>query len=240
MQASDKFARAVAVVIRLVLEGVVLYLTAKGVSKLPELVAQLRSSRLGEGFAVWVEKNHQRLLNNPKLVQNVGGATVKPVRSLATDAPEQPGPVKTKTRKPARVDTVAAIKKTTVIVEGTTMSAQRVLPGGGDNVAVIGRSMKGVEPFADALRKQGIEVETFSGPKISKAARDEFRDFSEKYDGNIPDDVLVNTKIFSENQAWVEGVMNKGNTVTDIGNPFGGGKSVFYEMEKFIIFGGAK
>ncbi|MGA7828443.1 MAG: DUF6861 domain-containing protein [Geobacteraceae bacterium] len=100
MSASRKFARAVAVLIRLVLEGVVLYLTARGVAKLPELVAQLKNSRLSEGFAVWVEKNHQRLMNNPKLTQDVGGTTGKPVRVLTdhTNMKEQPRPGAKKTK----------------------------------------------------------------------------------------------------------------------------------------------
>lgn len=100
MAASRKFACAVAVLIRLVLEGVVLYITARGVAKLPELVAQLRNSRLGEGFAVWVEKNHQRLMSNPKLTQDVGSATVKPVKVLDhTGVPEQPRPGMKKIKK---------------------------------------------------------------------------------------------------------------------------------------------
>jgi hypothetical protein len=100
MAASRKFAQAVAVLIRLVLEGIVLYLTARGIAKLPELVAQLRNSRLGEGFAVWVEKNHQQLMNNPKLTQDVGGTTGKPVRVLAdhTNMKEQPRPGAKKTK----------------------------------------------------------------------------------------------------------------------------------------------
>jgi hypothetical protein len=78
----------------------VLYLTARGIAKLPELVAQLRNSRLGEGFAVWVEKNHQQLMNNPKLTQDVGGTTGKPVRVLAdhTNMKEQPRPGAKKTK----------------------------------------------------------------------------------------------------------------------------------------------
>jgi hypothetical protein len=84
--------------IRLVLEGIVLYLTARGIAKLPELVAQLRNSRLGEGFAVWVEKNHQRLMSNPKLMQSsgAGGVAAKPVRTLTdhTTVKEQPRPGK--------------------------------------------------------------------------------------------------------------------------------------------------
>jgi hypothetical protein len=100
--ASEKFAQAVAVLIRLVLEGVVLYLTARGIAKLPELVAQLRSSRLGAGFATWVEKNHLRLMSNPKLMQSTGsvGVAQKPVKVLDhTNVPEQPRPGKKKVTK---------------------------------------------------------------------------------------------------------------------------------------------
>jgi hypothetical protein len=243
MAASRKFARAVAVLIRLVLEGVVLYLTARGVAKLPELVSQLRNSRLGEGFAVWVEKNHQNLMSNPKLRQSAGAGGVaakKPVRILTdhTTVKEQPRPKRIKKTTP--VDTITKIKNTTATARGTKISAQRVLPGTSDNVAVIGRNMDAVKPFADALGKQGIEVETFSGSKISDAANKEFFDLSELHNGNIPNDALVNTKMFSENKAWVEGIMNKGGTVADIGNPCDVGKSVFYEMEKSILFGGTK
>jgi hypothetical protein len=94
--ASEKFAQAVAVLIRLVLEGIVLYLTARGIAKLPELVAQLRNSHLGAGFATWVEQNHLRLMNNPKLKRTAGsggGVAEKPVRVLDhTGVPEQPRP----------------------------------------------------------------------------------------------------------------------------------------------------
>lgn len=103
-RASEKFAQAVAVLIRLVLEGIVLYLTARGIAKLPELVAQLRNSRLGAGFATWVEKNHLRLMNNPKLKQTAGsgGVAEKPVRVLTdhTQMNEQPRPGGTKKELP--------------------------------------------------------------------------------------------------------------------------------------------
>ncbi|HRR42270.1 MAG TPA: hypothetical protein P5244_13625, partial [Syntrophales bacterium] len=97
MDASKYFARAVAVLIRLVLEGIVLYITARGVAKLPELVAQLKSSRLGPGFAGWVEKNHLRLMNNPKLKRatGTGGAAEKPAKVIDhTNVQEQPKPGK--------------------------------------------------------------------------------------------------------------------------------------------------
>ena len=242
-RASEKFAQAVAILIRLVLEGVVLYLTDRGVAKLPELVARLRSSRLGDGFAAWVENNHQSLMRDPKLKQSAGagGCATKPVRVLDhTNVPEQPRPKKIKKRQPEHVDTVTIIKNTAVSVEGTQISAHRVLEGTIDNVAVIGRNMKGVEPFADALGKQGVNVETFSGLKISDEANREFAELSAFHNGNIPDDALVDTKMYSEDKAWIESIMSKGGTITDTDNPFDADKSVFYEMEKSIIFGGTK
>jgi hypothetical protein len=69
-------ARAVAVVVRLVLEGIVLFLLAKGTaavaSRLAELVGSLRNSKFGKGFADWVEKNHRKLFENPKLNRKRG------------------------------------------------------------------------------------------------------------------------------------------------------------------------
>lgn len=91
--AADKFARAVAVLVRLTLEGVVLYLTAKGVSHLPKLVARLKNSRFGAGFALWVQQNHQRLMQNPKLNGKANTAPAQPVRVLDhTSVPEQSRP----------------------------------------------------------------------------------------------------------------------------------------------------
>lgn len=93
-RAADKFARAVAVLVRLTLEGVVLYLTAKGVSRLPAVVARLKKSRFGVGFALWVQQNHQRLMQNPKLNGSATKAgAAQPVRVLDhSGVPEQPRP----------------------------------------------------------------------------------------------------------------------------------------------------
>jgi hypothetical protein len=69
-------ARAVAVVVRLVLEGIVQYLLAKGTaavaSRLAQLVGILRKSKFGNGFAEWVAKNYQKLFENPKLNRKKG------------------------------------------------------------------------------------------------------------------------------------------------------------------------
>ena len=72
MDAADNIAKGVAIVIRCILEGIVLYLTARGVAKLPQLLAELRKSKFGESFAVWVEANYQHMLKNPKLNKRVG------------------------------------------------------------------------------------------------------------------------------------------------------------------------
>ena len=42
--------------------------------------------------------------------------------------------------------------------------------------------------------------------------------------------------MFRENQVWAEKLVSEGYTVVDIGNPTQRGLSVFYEMEKGILF----
>lgn len=103
-KASEEIALGVAIIIRCLLEGIVLYLTIKGVSKLPELVANLKRSKFGEDFGIWVEQNYQQMLNNPKLTRRVGEGAAKkqPARVLTdlTNMPEQPKPGKTKKEPP--------------------------------------------------------------------------------------------------------------------------------------------
>jgi uncharacterized protein DUF6861 len=70
-EAAREMARALAVLVRLILEGIVAYLLEKGVSavtsRVGELVASLKKSKFGKGFAEWVEKNVERLINDPRL-----------------------------------------------------------------------------------------------------------------------------------------------------------------------------
>jgi hypothetical protein len=69
------FARAVAEVFRRVLQGIVAFLMKEGIgaakARMPELVTKLRASRLGEGFAKWVEAHWERLVRNKKLQPGV-------------------------------------------------------------------------------------------------------------------------------------------------------------------------
>jgi hypothetical protein len=70
-EASKTLAAAAAELMRGVLQGIVAFLLAKGTaaaaSRVPELAAKLRSSKLGAAFAEWVERNWSELVNNPKL-----------------------------------------------------------------------------------------------------------------------------------------------------------------------------
>jgi uncharacterized protein DUF6861 len=69
-EAAREMARALAVLVRLILEGIVAYLLAKGLSavksRVGELVASLKKSKFGKGFAEWVEKNVERIINDPR------------------------------------------------------------------------------------------------------------------------------------------------------------------------------
>ena len=69
-EAAKEMARGIAVLFRLVLEGIVMYLLAKGAAavaqRLPKLVEALKDSKLGKGFAEWIEKNHKSLIEDPK------------------------------------------------------------------------------------------------------------------------------------------------------------------------------
>jgi hypothetical protein len=85
-QAAHRMADAIALVFRGVLQGVVAFLVAKGTaaaaSRVPELVAQLRASKLGAGFAEWAEKNWARLIDEPKLKgERVAQRVAAPSRS---------------------------------------------------------------------------------------------------------------------------------------------------------------
>ncbi len=70
-RAARKLAFAVGLVFRGVLQGMVAFLLAKGTSaaasRVPELVSKLRASKLGAGFAQWIEKNWKGLIDNPRL-----------------------------------------------------------------------------------------------------------------------------------------------------------------------------
>jgi hypothetical protein len=66
-QGARQLAHSVAVLVRLLLEAIVAYLLKEGVEALPSLVGKLRRSRLGQGFATWVETNWRSLIEDSRL-----------------------------------------------------------------------------------------------------------------------------------------------------------------------------
>jgi hypothetical protein len=99
--AARQIAKAMGVLVRLILEGIVAYLTAKGMAfimeRLAVLVGALKRSKLGEGFAKWVEENYQKLLKNPKLKEPApepagGVGTGGGARSGSAASEPEPGP----------------------------------------------------------------------------------------------------------------------------------------------------
>lgn len=208
--------------------------TALAEAQVAALVARLRSSAvLPESFAAWVERNWRTLLDNPRLRPTVGSASAE-ARSGAAVTPSQ------LRQAAAKPPASSAIGSTAVTVEGKVVQMQRVRPGSNGKVAVIGRNMKGVEPYAQKLRGAGEDVEIFSGPRISDAANAEFKALADQFGGKIPDDVLASTRMYKENAAWAQKLIDEGYTVVDVGNPFGAGRSVFYDMEQQLLFGVVK
>jgi hypothetical protein len=103
--------------------------------------------------------------------------------------------------------------------------------GDPDNIVLIGRSMRAVRPYADALRGQGKNVHLFDGPEISNAAAREFENYKAIFGNAIPDPVLRQTMMFKENVKWIYSMRKSGFTIVDVGNPFGQGQSIFYNAE---------
>lgn len=87
-----KIARAVAVLFRLILEAIVMYLLAEGVAavanRLPRLLKGLKESKLGKGFAEWVEKNYKGMMEDPRLNPKLR----KPKEGAGVSAAEGGGP----------------------------------------------------------------------------------------------------------------------------------------------------
>jgi len=83
--AARDIAQALAVLFSLIMQAIVAFLTAKGAQsaaeRLPELVGKLRSSKLGGGFAKWVEQNYDAIIRasereRERRMQAGGGGTV--------------------------------------------------------------------------------------------------------------------------------------------------------------------
>ena len=102
----------------------------------------------------------------------------------------------------------------------------------GGKVAVIGQGMDKVKQVAEGI----INPEVF---KPSENALKQWNKLLADNPGKVlSDDVVKGTKIYKENETWINMVKKEGYDVLDTG---GGTTSTFYNMEKQTIYGtGAK
>lgn len=129
-------------------------------------------------------------------------------------------------------------------------------------IAVIGRKMPGVvDDTAAHLRKSGAKIETFSDDVAWKKFKKRQIEYNRK--NGIPDKTylphneVVKTDMYKNNKAWAQKLKDDGYTVIDLGDPLnatygssggvaqsileselkGEGMSIFYSIEKKILFG---
>lgn len=194
---------------------------AKALTELPELLGLAKGFReaakgAAKGGAVAAEE----------------GETVS---EIAKAKPTSDPPKKGVSRPPEPKDGISPPKPDLANIEVNGIKAQRILPGAPDKVAVIGRDMDNVRPYADALKNQGYDVQTFDGSAISDSARNEWTKLTEGGRRLSPEEV-TQTKMYQENQAWAQQLAESKSTVVDLGNP-SGKPSPFYSMEKNTLFG---
>jgi hypothetical protein len=95
--AGRDLARCGAILMRLVLQGIVAWLTkdaavgslARSEASMARLVAELRKSKLGPQFSAWIEANLEKLLSDPSLRPHRGKASVTKEASGEAQSPSQ-------------------------------------------------------------------------------------------------------------------------------------------------------
>jgi hypothetical protein len=169
----------------------------------------------------------------PRATASGAAAAEKPMTPSQARGPQPPVSEPPPPKAPPPKSTAAAL----VGSEFNGVKAVRVRPGSDTKVAVVGRNMEAVEKYAEGLKSKGIEPELFAGNKISPAANADWAQLKKTYaPDRIPDDIVRQSQMFRENQAWAQKLADQGYTVVDIGNPTQQGLSPFYEMEKAILF----
>lgn len=103
------------------------------------------------------------------------------------------------------------------------------------------RGLVGVNNAARHLGDRGITPKTFQPSLESRrdfdAVLKNYRDIIGNDQAMLPDAMVKSTDLYKENVRWVSSLKEEGFTVIDLGNPNSlPSPSVFYEMEKSILF----
>jgi hypothetical protein len=194
--AGKTLAAALAVAFRGILEGVVGYLLARGAasaaSRVPTLVAKLRASRLGEGFAIWVERNWASLLKNEKLrprnaqgrastaagvdsTPKTGGTKSQPSADSAAQKSARPSAEAAATRSARTVPTGRA---------GGVPTGKRTPVRPQDDLATQ-RSHRRENESADLLAKEGYHVE--QNPAVEGGKKPDYSIEGRTFDCKAPE-----------------------------------------------------
>ena len=120
-------------------------------------------------------------------------------------------------------------------IDANGAKAVQIRQGTNGKVAVIGRDMNTVRPYAAELKSKGYDVEIFDGDTVPDAARSEWAKI--KKSGKwLTEDEIPQTETFKANAAWADKLVSENYTVVDLGSPAGTGSSQFYNLELSIIF----
>jgi RHS repeat-associated protein len=117
------------------------------------------------------------------------------------------------------------------LFENASVKAFKFVKGNNSTkTAVIGQGMGRVETLASGLKNPEVFTPT-------KEALKEWNSLLAKNEGKqISDEVAKGTKIFKENETWIQGVKEKGYDIIDIGADGSGKSSTFYNMEQKIVY----
>lgn len=120
-------------------------------------------------------------------------------------------------------------------IDANGTKAVQIRQGTNDKVAVIGRDMDTVRPYAAELKAKGYDVEIFDGDTVPDAARSEWAQI--KKSGKwLTEDEIPQTENYKANGVWADKLVRENYTVIDIGSPAGAGPSQFYKLELSKLF----
>ena len=195
--AAQDYARAQAELIKAVLMGLVALLlksaatrsTARAEAGSAELIAQLRVSRLGEGFAAWVERNAAQLVQNPALRPPVArNAPQKPATQAFTPSQLSRGRSGTAADPPAAAAATAATVNPVKTAPDTAFfwSGRTGTAGGADNAARIAAE-RGGTTLETLLKERKVQMPDWdaTNPQVVRAWQDISAQYAQGASGTV-------------------------------------------------------
>jgi hypothetical protein len=121
-------------------------------------------------------------------------------------------------------------EKLTQVIAKSPLKVEVLTKGTSGEFVVIGREMARVTEVSTTLGKEGIVINTLEN--FSESASREWKALADANNGWIPNDKVITSMKYAENQKWIKDALEKSHTIIDLGNPAAKNLSPFYEMEK--------